>query len=219
MRRPSHLCSARRRTILRLALSTGFPAIVLATTDESRATQVSLAIQKQGHRVLECDLRDIVPSSRMTALRDFRFEPGELVSSAEGSERLPLSDVVGLFRATHRVSHVSTHEVKERKLRPGMALATGGLIMTKTTTRGHFEGRGAGTGALPVPGRAKERRGSSAKKGLVTWVSVPTSVEPQARTSGKRCRSFARSRRRAPTTNDSSRPDPGPRRGGGRRGD
>ena len=43
--------------------------------------------------------------------------------------------MLGLFRASHRTTSTSTHEVKERKLQPGMAIATGGLILTKTTKK------------------------------------------------------------------------------------
>jgi hypothetical protein len=120
---------------LRLALSAGLPAIVLMTPDERRADAARDRIASQGHRVVTCARSDVVPSRRMTALKDFRFDVETLVATATGTERLPFSDILVLLRASHRTTTETTTEVKERKLRPGMAIATGGLVMTKTTTR------------------------------------------------------------------------------------
>jgi len=70
----------------------------------------------------------------MTALRDFQLEPDALVADTSG-ERLPYDDMLALLRASHRTTSVRTEDVKERKFRPGMAIATGGLVLSKTTTR------------------------------------------------------------------------------------
>jgi hypothetical protein len=120
---------------LKLALSAGFPAVVLATVNEVRATDAMAAIRRHGHRAGLCDRAAMVPSSAMTSLRDFHLEPDALVASAASGERFPYSDVLGLLRASHRTTTTSTQDVKERKLRPGMAIATGGLVLTKKTTR------------------------------------------------------------------------------------
>jgi hypothetical protein len=120
---------------LKLTLSAGFPAVVLATVDEARATSAVDAIRRQGLRALTFDRATMVPSSAMTSLRDFQFEADALLASAAQGERLPYEDILALLRATHRTTSTSTEEVKERKLRPVMAIATGGLIMSKKTTR------------------------------------------------------------------------------------
>jgi hypothetical protein len=120
---------------LKLALGAGFPAVVLATVDRARAEHAVSSILRQGLRAVMCDRTKITPSRSMTSLRDFHFEMDAVVASTTSGERLPYSDVLGLLRASHRTTSTSTEEVKERKLRPGMAIATGGLIMSKKTTR------------------------------------------------------------------------------------
>jgi hypothetical protein len=120
---------------LKLTLSAGFPAVVLATVDQMRATAALTAIRRQGHRAVMCNRATMVASNAMTSLRDFHFEPDALLAATSSGELLPYSDLLGLFRATHRTTTTSTEAVKERKLRPGMAIATGGLIMSKKTTR------------------------------------------------------------------------------------
>jgi hypothetical protein len=119
---------------LKLTLSAGFPAVVLATVDEARATGAVTAIRRHGHRAVMCDRATMVKSGAMTSLRDFQLDRDALLATASG-ESLPYSDVLGLLRASHRTTTTSTQEVKERKLRPGMAIATGGLVMSKKTTR------------------------------------------------------------------------------------
>jgi len=119
---------------LKLALSAGIPAVVLATTDESRAAAAAEAIDRQGHRAVSCDRRALVAGSAMVALRDFRFEADALVAGSTG-ELLPYEDLSVLLRASHRTTQVSTEVVKERKLTPGRAIVTGGLMLSKSTQK------------------------------------------------------------------------------------
>jgi hypothetical protein len=120
---------------LKLALSGGLPAVALMTPDGSRAAAAVDAIVRRGHRAVSCARSDVVSSSGMTALRDFGMDATEVVSNSRAAERLPFSDILALLRASHRTTTVTKTELKERKLRPGMAIATGGLVLTKTTTR------------------------------------------------------------------------------------
>lgn len=120
---------------LRLALSAGFPAIVLMTPDPARAGAVREQILSQGHRVVTCARADVISSASMTALKDFRFDERDLAATGSGTDRLPFSDILALLRASHRTATETKTELKERKLRPGMAIATGGMVLTKTTTR------------------------------------------------------------------------------------
>jgi hypothetical protein len=120
---------------LKLTITAGFPAVVLATVDEARAMHAIATIRHHGHRAVMCNRSTMVASSAMTSLRDFHFEPDALLAGPPSAERLLYTDVLGLFRASHRTTATSTHEVKERKLQPGMAIATGGLILTKTTKK------------------------------------------------------------------------------------
>jgi hypothetical protein len=120
---------------LKLTLSAGFPAVVLATVEESRAQAAMNAIERHGHRAAMCHRATMVPSSAMTSLRDFQLHADGLVASTASPEFMAYAELLALVRATHRTTTTSTEEVKERKLRPGMAIATGGLILSKKTTR------------------------------------------------------------------------------------
>jgi hypothetical protein len=120
---------------LRLLLNAGLPAVALATVDETRARAAFAAIARLGHTPLACQRGDVVPSTRMTLLRDFELTRDGLVPQAGSSDRLPYGDIAAILRATHQSTTETMQEVKERKLRPVMAIATGGLVMSKTTKR------------------------------------------------------------------------------------
>jgi hypothetical protein len=120
---------------LRLTLAAGLPAVVLLSADEVSATRASAALEKRGHHPVVCCRRDVVMSAQMVALRDFQLGPDALAAAADAKETLPYQSILALLRATHRTAKTSTTQVKERKFRPAMAIATGGLIMSKTTKR------------------------------------------------------------------------------------
>jgi hypothetical protein len=120
---------------LRLALNAGLPAVILATVDEMLAQGAVATIAKYHHKPVTCKRSEVVPSSRMTALGDFQLAKGELVAQAGLGHQLPYDDIAALLRATHRSSAETTAEVKERKLRPVMAVMSGGMVLSKTTTR------------------------------------------------------------------------------------
>ncbi len=120
---------------LRLAINAGFPAVVLVTVDESLARSAAATIARHGHFSICCDRRTIATSEQMTRLRDFRFKSDALLAQEVSDVRLAYDDISVLLRATHRTTSESTEQVKERKLRPVMAIASGGLVLSKTTTR------------------------------------------------------------------------------------
>jgi hypothetical protein len=122
---------------LRLLLNAGFPAVVLATVDAHRALAASETLARFGHRVVSCDRSEMTPSSEMTSLRDLVFEDAGILASrsAKSAARLRYDAIGALVRGTHRSEATTSSEVKERKLRPGMAIVSGGLIVTKTVTR------------------------------------------------------------------------------------
>lgn len=129
---------------LKLTLNAGLPAIVLLTVDAALAANAVAAIERCGHHAVSADRRDIMPSSALTKMVDLRFEADALRSGTARDERLPYADIFALLRATQRTEEESTREEKERKFRPAMALATGGLVLSKTKTRQvvtHIESR------------------------------------------------------------------------------
>jgi hypothetical protein len=120
---------------LRLLLNAGLPAVVVASVDAAKARAAEAALGRHGHSVVACDRADIVPTRAMTALTDFAFTPHGLLPGGGATRELPFDDVGALLRATQRTTTETVEEVSERKFRPGMAIATGGLVLSKKKTR------------------------------------------------------------------------------------
>jgi hypothetical protein len=120
---------------LRLLLNAGIPAVVLASVDERAARTVFAAIVRHGHAAVRCERREVTSSSAMTRLRAFELDTEEMVAHAGSAERLRYDDIAVLLRATHHRSTETVEKVKERQFRPGLAIVTGGLVMSRKTTR------------------------------------------------------------------------------------
>ena len=120
---------------LRLLLNAGFPAVVLATVDEARARAASAAVARHGHVPVALDRRSAVASAAMTELVRFKLTKGAVIADERAPAELPFADIGALVRAMHRGTTTTTEQVKERKLQPVMAVATGGLVMSKKVTR------------------------------------------------------------------------------------
>jgi len=130
----------------RLNLVAGLPAVVLATPDPARARDLLRRLRARGHGAVGFDAAAVVSSGDMVLLRRGRLEPGGLGVEDAAShglpgapaaigERLPFDDILVLIRATHRRRTETKVDVKERKLGIGRAVATGGLLLTKTVHR------------------------------------------------------------------------------------
>jgi hypothetical protein len=124
----------------RLRLAAGLPCIVLSTPDRDLALEMLRKLRARGHGAVAFDARAVVPASSMVAVRKYRLEADALeLDSADGAppsaERLPYTEMTVLLRAMHRSSREQRVDVKEVKLRPMAAIATGGLILTKTVNK------------------------------------------------------------------------------------
>ena len=118
----------------RLNLAAGLPAIILTTPDLERARALLARVRARGHVALACDSAQVVPSTAMVELKRFRFADDALVQEDPAGERLPWSDVLALLRATHRTRTETQGAVAEKRFALGRALATGGLVLSKTVT-------------------------------------------------------------------------------------
>jgi hypothetical protein len=117
---------------VRLRLTGGLPAIVMSTVDEDAAQAVLAKLRARGHRALLLHAAAVVPHSAMVVLRSFELASDALV---QGDERLPWGDITALIRARHLHAHDTTEKVKQKKFDLGRAVASGGLIMRKTTVK------------------------------------------------------------------------------------
>ena len=102
----------------RLKLSQPAPIVALRTSDREAALRMLASLRARGHDAVACDA-DAVPPP--IAVRDVR--------------ELPSEGILALIRAVRAIRTETTERFTERKLRPGMALATGGLVMSKKVTR------------------------------------------------------------------------------------
>ncbi len=120
---------------LRLVVNGGLPAVVLVSAEAEKAEHARAAIARHKHVPVSVDSRAAVASSDMTELVRFVLAPTGVVADERTGVELPYADIGALVRAQHRGTTTTTEQVKERKLRPVMAIATGGLVMSKKTTR------------------------------------------------------------------------------------
>jgi hypothetical protein len=121
----------------RLRLAAGLPCVVLSTPDRERALEMLGKLRGRGHGAVAFDARAVVSASSMVTVRRYRWAEDALELDREGAapsgpDRLLYTEMSVLLRAMHRSSHERRRDVKEVQLRPGAAIATGGLIMTKT---------------------------------------------------------------------------------------
>jgi hypothetical protein len=124
----------------RLLLAAGVPCVVLSTPDRERALDLLRRLRERRHGAVAFDAHAVIPASSMVAVRRYRLEEDALeLDSPENSPlsvaRLPFAEMGALLRAMHKSSHEHHEDVKELKFRPGAAIATGGLVMTKVVSK------------------------------------------------------------------------------------
>jgi hypothetical protein len=122
---------------VRLLLTAGLPAIVLATPELARATSLFEVLRNRKHGVVVCDSAATVTHASMVSMQRFRLDADAVVADDPGAAetRLDYEDIHALLRATHRQSVVATGTVRERHFRAGAAIMTMGVVNSKTTVR------------------------------------------------------------------------------------
>jgi hypothetical protein len=124
------------------------PVVILRTEERARALDLLGKLRARRHDAVACELSAVASSEDMFRPKSFRFEGTDIVGTGQGVEqRLPLANVFSLVRATHQKRTEQTVTTRERRPSFGRALMTGGLMMTKTTTK---ESRRVDTEKEPV---------------------------------------------------------------------
>lgn len=131
----------------RLKLLGGFPANVLTTADRELALRTLAEVRSRGHGASLVDGATLVENERMPAIRRFHLEPDAITLDPPNRERLPAADMLALLRAVHHVRTDLRAEVTTKSFSVGRALASGGLMLSKTTKR---EERSTSTETEPV---------------------------------------------------------------------
>ena len=118
----------------RLNLTAGLPAVVLTTPDIDLARAALGRLRARGHGAIAVDSGVVIASSDMIEARRFRLEERALAAGDPADSHLPWDDLLAILRATHRSQTATETERKQKEFSLGRALATGGLIVSKTTT-------------------------------------------------------------------------------------
>ena len=127
----------------RQKLAAGLPCVVLFAPERGRTLALLDSLRRRGHGALAFDSAAVVASSAMVAVRRFHLDGDALVldAAADGPQgaatetRVSFADMIAMVRATHRHSFETHEESKEKRFRPAAAIATGGLVLTKTVKR------------------------------------------------------------------------------------
>lgn len=117
----------------RLLLAGERPKVLLRAPDEARAREVLQKLHARRHGVIACDSKAIVALDDMVQVEQFRLTDTAMVLP-DGRD-LVFTDTLAILRAV-RGEHTTTKVVvTEKKFAMGRALASGGLLMSKKTTR------------------------------------------------------------------------------------
>jgi len=103
----------------RMRLSQPPPIVAMRAPDRDAALRLLASLRSRGHDAVACD-EGAVP---------------EPIQVRTAGELASVSNVLAVVRAVRALRTESTTRVTERKLRPGMALATGGIVLSKKVTR------------------------------------------------------------------------------------
>ncbi|HEY1959218.1 MAG TPA: hypothetical protein VGH28_26570 [Polyangiaceae bacterium] len=114
---------------MRLKLAQPVPIVLFRTSDPQAAAKLANDLRARGHDAVALD-EDAI--AEPFVVRDFRL--GE-TSLECGDGALAYGEVLALVRAAITIDTERVARFTERKLRPGAAIVTGGLVMTKKVTR------------------------------------------------------------------------------------
>ncbi len=113
----------------RLKLAQPPPIVVLRTHEEPVAALLAQKLRARGHDAVALD-ESAVPEPFV--VRTFRL--GDTSFDCDDGA-LAYGDVLALVRGALALKNETVERITERKLRPGAALVTGGLILSKKVTR------------------------------------------------------------------------------------
>jgi hypothetical protein len=116
----------------RQRLALGSPAVVWTGGDREQALRVLGKLRALDPRAMACDASAVVASDAMISMRDFTFD-AEAVRA--GGETLPWSDVLCMLRGSQQRVVETTSKEKQSSFSMGRAMLSGGLVVSKTTSK------------------------------------------------------------------------------------
>jgi hypothetical protein len=118
---------------LRLRIAGATPVVLTTTPDLARAKELTSLLRMRGHGIVVCD-GDAVPGpNQQVAVREFVFGASTF-ECKDGPGRaidIPYVDIQALVRVAQISTAEQTTTTTEKKFNAGMAVVSGGLIMSK----------------------------------------------------------------------------------------
>lgn len=117
----------------RLMLSGERPKVLLRSADQARALSLLGQLRARGHGAVACDAKAIVSIDAMVQVEQFRLSDTAMI--LPGGEELVFTDTLAILRAVRGEHTTQTHTTTERTFAVGRAIASGGLLISKKSTR------------------------------------------------------------------------------------
>lgn len=116
----------------RQRLALGAPAVVWTGGDREQALRVLGRMRALDPRAMACDTSAVIASDAMVSMRDFTFDDNGVRA---GDQMLPWSDVLCMLRASQQRVVETTTKEKQSSFSMGRAMLSGGLVVSKTTSK------------------------------------------------------------------------------------
>jgi len=122
---------------LRLRLSGPLPVILAWFSDAEKARNLLKGLRERGHGAVACDGDKIQPSNQMMTPRTFEFQVTSLKVNTHGQppDIIAFSELLALVHAQIENEIQNTTTEKSRKFSVGRAIMTGGMVLTKKTSK------------------------------------------------------------------------------------
>ncbi len=117
----------------RLMLSGERPKVLLRTLDQARALTLLGQLRARRHGALACDANAIASIDAMVQVEQFQLSDTSMI--LPGGKELVFTDTLAILRAVRGEHTTHTHTTTERNFAVGRAIASGGLLLSKKTTR------------------------------------------------------------------------------------
>jgi hypothetical protein len=116
----------------RLLLAAGVPVVVKSTADKATALDLLAKLRARRHGAVACDAASVVAANAMTTMRRFRVGVDAVSLDDRPDERLDYEDVLAFIVAVHRRRTETATETRDRQFSATRAIASGGVLLTKT---------------------------------------------------------------------------------------
>lgn len=122
---------------LRLRLSGTLPVVVAGFSDADKARHLLMTLKERTHGAIAIDLDKVPEPDKMITPKTFEIEDTSIkvTDPARGTEAIAYEHVLALIHAQQEIETRVTSVNESRKFSAGRAVLTGGLVVTKKSTK------------------------------------------------------------------------------------